>query len=159
MKAALAHDEYSYHRPNPKHTLRYTKAKVPVPKINTHSWAALPGSSATLLKALWMLTCQRLLTRTHYHWLPAPLRHSLSGACGLKPCAALQFRSSIMKWLRASFPFTTRQHRSKNKADQKKIHIWITEINHFGHKIWVGLPNKTLKPNLLKSHRGVGNRR
>ncbi len=30
-------DEYVYRIPNPKHRPKYTKAKVPTPKINTHS--------------------------------------------------------------------------------------------------------------------------
>ncbi len=41
-------EKCAYLIPNPKHMPKYTKAKAPVPNINTHSWAALPGSTEAL---------------------------------------------------------------------------------------------------------------
>ena len=53
-----------------------------VPKINTHSWAALPSSTVTLLKPLLRLTRQNMLTDTHYRLTTCALKNStLSSVC------------------------------------------------------------------------------
>ncbi len=81
--------EYLCRAPKPKHTHKYTKAKVQycIPKINTHSCSALPVSAAAIYKCLADTTPQRLLTHTHLttDWLPVPLPTQLdSGPPGHK---------------------------------------------------------------------------
>ena len=43
---------------------RTPRLKYHIPKINTHSWAALPSSTEPLYKCLAVATCHRLLTNT-----------------------------------------------------------------------------------------------
>ena len=78
--------------PKPKHMPKYTRVKVPLPKINTHSWAALPGSAADT-------TSQSLLTHTlTTNWLPAPLRTRHLWLCWLGGFSLRLLISNILKW-------------------------------------------------------------
>ncbi len=66
---------YTIH-PYPNTRERTPRLRYCIPKINTHSWAALPGSAAALYrpKCLADANSQSMLTALTTHWLPAQLR-------------------------------------------------------------------------------------
>ncbi len=66
-------DEYAYCIPNPKHTPKYTKAKVPCTQDKHTQLSSFAKLCCYPKKALLLLAYQSMLTHTT-NWLPVSLR-------------------------------------------------------------------------------------